>query len=468
MMTTEQKQKATLLTRLNQAPGAHGKLKYLGQLPFGPQLAIDHYEMENGLRVLLVKDKSAPVIAFHAWFKVGSRHEQPGKTGLAHLFEHLMFNEVEGLPAGAFDAKMEAAGADNNASTWLDFTQYQEAFPKQHLKTVIALEAKRMHQLVLREPQVKSEKEVVKNERLYRVDDDVEGFVEELLWKTAFTRHSYQWPTIGWMSDIEGFTVEDCETFYRTYYAPNNATIVLVGDLNELQALSLLRDHYGTIPPSVLPVENIQPEPPQLEERRLAIEQPTSCHKLVIGYRGPALGDRDHVLVSLLVEILSGSKASYLHEEMVRRLEIASDVAGSVGPHHHPSLIEFSVSARDSHTADQLLTAFDCEIEKLRSDPVPEDALIQAINRMELSSYAGLESADGKASSIGFYYTLLGQPAAIFDRLSIARQATVADIRFAARRYLDRTSRTVICVAPSAPSLDEEGEQDSVSGMSAA
>src|SRR5690606_21289100 len=164
-------------------------------------------------------------------------------------------------------------GADNNASTWLDFTQYQEAFPKQHLKTVVGLEAKRMHQLVLRQPQLDSEKEVVKNERRHRVDDDVEGYVEELLWKTAFNKHSYHWPTIGWMADIDGFTIEDCQDFYRTYYAPNNATIVIVGDLNEYQTLALLRDCYGIIPSSEIPTEDIEPEPAQTEERTLHIAQ---------------------------------------------------------------------------------------------------------------------------------------------------------------------------------------------------
>ena len=437
------------LARINEISTPYGQLSHAGSFRFGPHLLVERFIMKNGLHILLLEDRSAPVIAFHAWFKVGSRHEKQGKTGLAHLFEHLMFNEVEGLPAGAFDEKMEAAGADNNASTWLDFTQYQEAFPKQHLKTVIDLEARRMHQLVVREPQVKSEKEVVKNERLYRVDDDVEGFVEELLWKTAFTKHSYHWPTIGWMADIEAFTVTDCEQFYRTYYAPNNATLVLVGDLKTERTLELLRDHFGTIAPSNLPVEDVHPEPAQVEERKLSIEQPTLGHKLALGYKGPALGDRDHVYVSLLVEILTGGQASLLYQQMVRTEQLASEVSGFVGPHHYPSLIEFSLSAREPHTAQELLSTFDELIAGLKAEPVSDETLTQAVHRMELGALVGLESADGKASSIGFHYTLLGQPGALFDRLEIARNATVSDILFVARRYLDSRCRTVILVAPS-------------------
>lgn len=454
-MITQSAATERLLAKLNSAAPAHGDLEYLGPLSFGPKLFIQNYRMKNGLQILLLKDSSAPVIAFHVWFKVGSRHEKPGKTGLAHLFEHLMFNEVEGLKAGAFDKKMEAAGADNNASTWLDFTQYQEAFPKQHLKTVVGLEAKRMHQLVLRQPQLDSEKEVVKNERRHRVDDDVEGYVEELLWKTAFNKHSYHWPTIGWMADIDGFTIEDCQDFYRTYYAPNNATIVIVGDLNEYQTLALLRDCYGIIPSSEIPTEDIEPEPAQTEERTLHIAQPTSTHKLALGYKGPALGDRDHVIASLLVEILAGGKASRLHERLVRGAQIASDVSGFVGPHHHPSLIEFSLSAKAPHTAHEILALFEEEVERIKHEPVSTDELERAVSRMELGSLYSLESADGKASSIGFYFTLLSDPGAVFDRVTAMRRATPSDIRFAARRYLNVHGRTAIFVAPSIENHDE-------------
>ncbi len=452
--------RARLLQKLNRGVDVYDEIRFIRTHPFGPKLEVDHYQLGNGLEILLLEDASAPVISFHLWFRVGSRHETPGKTGLAHLFEHLMFNEVEGLPPGAFDQKMEAVGADNNASTWLDFTQYQEAFPKQHLSTIVDLEARRMHQLVLRKPQVDSEKEVVKNERLYRVDDDVDGYIEELLYKTAFAKHAYHWPTIGWMSDIENFTVEDCEAFYREHYAPNNATLVMVGDFTSARALELIRTKFGPIPTGAIPEENIQPEPVQTQERRVSIEQPTSSAKLVVGYKGPALGDHDHVTLSLLVEIMTGGKGSIFYQELVRQREVASDVSGFVGPHHHPSLIEISASARDHHTATVLLEAIDGCIEKLKTDPVSVSTLQQAQNRMELASLFPLESADGKASSIGFYHTLLGRPGMLFDRLDAARRVTVADLRFVARRYLNAESRTVILVSPSTETRPESTETE--------
>src|SRR5215471_21149579 len=286
---------------------------------FGAGMTVHKFRLGNGLTVLVSVDASAPVASYHTWFSVGSRHEKVGKTGLAHLFEHLMFNETEKHPAGTFDRTLEEAGAESNAATWVDWTFYHESIPKDRLGLVIELEAERMSRLVLREPQVTSEKEVVANERRYRVDDDVEGAVSELLWATAFERHAYKWPTIGWMKDIEGFTTEDCADFYRTYYAPNNATVIVVGDYSEPALLEKLSRAYGGIGPSTLPVEDYQAEPPQTSERRREVKKPTPTEKLAVGYHAPALGDFDHLALSLLVDVLFGGRASRVHQRVVRK-----------------------------------------------------------------------------------------------------------------------------------------------------
>jgi zinc protease len=174
-------------------------VKHEGDVAFGPAMKVRCHRLENGLRVLVLVDRAAPVVAYYTWYRVGSRDEKPGKTGLSHLFEHLMFNETKNLAAGEFDRTLEENGAESNAATWLDWTMYHESLPAPKLPLAIRLEADRMANLVLREKQVSSEKEVVANERRYRVDDDVEGTASELLYKTAFTRHPYQWPTIGWI-----------------------------------------------------------------------------------------------------------------------------------------------------------------------------------------------------------------------------------------------------------------------------
>ncbi|HEY3497457.1 MAG TPA: pitrilysin family protein [Polyangiaceae bacterium] len=434
------------LAKLNPKAPEWGKVTHVETIPFGGRLEVQRFRFANGLELLACEDHAAPVVAYHTWFRVGSRHERDGKTGLAHLFEHLMFNEVEGRKPGEFDRKLEEAGAESNASTWLDWTQYNIAIPKDRLGLVIGLEAERMSRLVLREPQVKSEKEVVANERRFRVDDDVEGAVSELLWATAFERHAYRWPTIGWMKDIEGFTTEDCAEFYRTYYAPNNATLVVVGDFSEASLLEKVAREYGAIPPSTLPVENYQAEPPQTTERRRDVKKPTPTEKIAIGYHAPALGDFDHLALALLVDVLFGGRASRVHRRLVRELELAADVRSFVGPFRDPGLFEIFASAREGHRAEELLEAIDAELEKVRETPVADEEIERAQARTELALLAGLETVDGKASTIGFYETVLGRPAAAFERLDAIRKLGPSELLRAARRYLPRDARSVILV----------------------
>jgi zinc protease len=440
--------RAAWIGALNAKAPIHGTVTHERSVPFGRALAVETFRLGNGLRVLVCEDHSAPVVAYHTWYRVGSRHERVGKTGLAHLFEHLMFNETENMKAGELDRRLEEAGAESNAATWLDWTHYNIAVPKDRLPLVVRLEAERMRQLVLRDPQVTSEKEVVANERRYRVDDDVEGSVNELLWATAFQQHAYRWPTIGWMQDIEGFSTEDCRAFYDTFYAPNNATIVVVGDITERRVFELIVQAYGAIPPSTLPYEDVHPEPPQTAERRVEVHKPAATEKLVVGYHAPALGDFDHPALSLLSEVLFGGRASRVYRKLVRELEAAVDVSGSVGPFHDPGLFEVYASAREGKTALELLEALDGEIDRVCEGVVAEGEVDRAKARLELSLVGGLDTVDGKASTIGFYDTVLGRPAAAFERLDMTLALTTSDLLRVARRYLRRESRSVVLVHP--------------------
>ena len=332
------------------AKDEHGRLYYEGAVAFGGE-TLHRWRLGNGLGVIVLVDASAPVVAYHTWFNVGSRHERPGKTGLAHLFEHLMFGETENLRAGAFDRKLEESGAETNAATWVDWTYYHELLPADRVRRLaVRLEAERMQHLVLRDPQVASEKEVVVNERRYRVDDDVEGLANELLYKTAFSVHPYQWPTIGWMDDIKGFSPDDCVAFYRTYYAPNNATVVVVGDVRERNLLLSIRDAYGAIPSQAIPAEDVVPEPAQVEERTIELRKPTASEKLLVAFKGPALGDADHATMTMLSEILFGGRASRLYRTLVVERELAIDVRGWVSTFRDPGLFEvLGDGARGAH-----------------------------------------------------------------------------------------------------------------------
>ncbi|MBX3208448.1 MAG: insulinase family protein [Labilithrix sp.] len=448
---------ASLVARINDdAPSPDAKWAFEGSVAFGASDGglgaepprVLRFRLGNGLRLLLLVDRSAPVLSYFTWFRVGSRHEKPGKTGLAHLFEHLMFNETEGLAASEFDRKLEENGAESNAATWLDWTYYYESLPKDRFKLAVELESERMARLVLREPQVASEKEVVANERRMRVDDDVEGTANEILYKTAFTCHPYHWPTIGWMKDIEAFTPEDCVAFYRTYYAPNNATVVVVGDVAEKDVLTRIRDAYGAIPSSQIPEEDTQPEPPQQALRVITLKKPTPSEKLLVGYRGPALGDADHATCVVLNEILFGGRASRLYHELVTTRESCTEVRGWVSTFRDPGLYELYFTARPGIAGDDVLRALAAELARVKDELVADEELDRAKARLELGLLQSLETTSGKAEQIGFYDTVLGDPAAAFRRLERYRRVTAGEVRTAARRYFVDEARTIIRVLP--------------------
>jgi zinc protease len=410
---------------------------------------------------MILQDPTAPVICLQTWFGVGSRHERAGKTGIAHLFEHLMFGETEDNAHGAFDRLLEEAGAETNAATFLDWTYYHANLPKDALPLAMKLEANRIARLVLRDPQVSSEKEVVANERRQRVDDDVDGAVSELLYQAAFRKHGYGWPTIGWMEDIQGFTTEDCLAFYRTYYAPNNATLVVVGDASVADVLRLAQENYGQLIAADIPVENVNPEPPQTEERLVETKKPTTTQKVAIGYRAPALGDFDHAPFVLLNEILFGGRSSRVHRALIQTQEIATEVHGSLGSFRDPGLYDVFLGARGEHTVAELLAAFDAIVEGVKAAPVTQAELDRAKARLELSTLQGLESVAGKAEQIGFYETVLGDPNELFHRLEAYRRASLSDLLRVARRYLVSSARTRVEVLPDGASEDgEEGDED--------
>jgi zinc protease len=456
---------ADLLDELNRDRSPLAQVQHDATLPFGPAMRVERFTLGNGLKILILEDHAAPVVCVQAWFGVGSRHEREGKTGIAHLFEHLMFGETENSPHGAFDRTLEEAGAETNAATFLDWTYYHTNLPKDALELTLRLEAERMARLVLREPQVASEKEVVANERRQRVDDDVDGAINELLYKEAFREHAYRCPTIGWMEDIKNLSTEDCVAFYRTYYAPNNATMVIVGDVDLRQALRLVQDHYGYYDPATIPVEDVRPEPPQTAEHRVRITKPTPTQKLAIGYKSPALGDFDHAPLVLLNEILFGGRSSRVHRTLVQQQELASEVRGWVGTFRDPALYDIFLSARAGHTGEELLVELDAILDAVRREPVTQEELDKAKARVELATLQGLETVSGKAEQIGFYETVLGEPGALFERLEAYRRVSLADLLRVARRYLLASARTVIEVLPDGSILEDAEEDEGTEGL---
>ncbi|QQR90668.1 MAG: insulinase family protein [Myxococcales bacterium] len=414
----------------------------------GQSKEVKQYRLKNGLDLILLSDHSAPVLSYQTWFRVGSRHEKKGKTGLAHLFEHLMFNETKHLPAGQFDRILESAGGETNAATWLDWTFYYENLPSSKLELVASMEAERMVNLVLRKPQLDSEKEVVANERRYRVEDDIHGAVNEKLYATAFRKHPYHWPTIGWMEDILNFKLQDCREFYKTFYAPNNATIVISGDVSEEDALHCIEKHYGKLPSAKIPKEKAVKENTQRTERKLTMRLPTPTEKLQLGYRSPALADPDHTVLCIIDEMLFGGRSSRLHRSMVVEAEAASEVSSFVGSFKDPGLYEIWISMREGKSSKKGLALFEKEIRRFCHGPIRAEELDKAKNRFELSFLQGMENNSGRAEGLGFYATVLGDFTQAFSRMGQVRGISVADLRRVSKKYFNKTSRTTITVLP--------------------
>jgi len=431
-------------------------MQLVSQHPFGAGgLHARMFRLGNGLKVILVRDPSAPVFAYQTWFAVGSRHEREGITGIAHLFEHLMFNQTEHHPPGELDRLIETAGGDTNAATWVDWTYYRDNLPKAELQLAVELEADRMAHLTLGDEQVESEREVVANERRFRVEDDVDGFLNEELYKAAFTTHPYHWPTIGWMRDIEAISIDDCRQFYRTYYAPNNATVVLVGDVDEDEALKVIEASYGKIPSSQIPTDVAPAEPEQTSERRLSWPKPVTADKLRLGYKAPAIGHPDYAVLEVASEILFGGASSRLYRRLVVETEFAASTHASTAPFRDPGLYEIAVSMQRGHVAAEAEKIVDEELDKLGRQPLEPHELDTAKTRLLTHFWRELRPQAGKAEALGHYETTVGDYRKLFAVADGYRRVTAADIERVVKAYLRTERRTVAVATPSGKPVQE-------------
>jgi zinc protease len=413
--------------------------------PLG-RLTLRRYTWPTGLRVILARDPAAPILSYQTWLRVGSAHETPGQTGMAHFFEHLMFNATEHRAQGEIDRLIEATGGDTNAATWVDWTFYRDTVPADALPLVVELEADRLQHLALDDGPIESEREVVISERLERVEDDIDGFLDEALCALAFTRHPYRWPTIGWMHDIRALARPDIERFYRTFYAPNNATLVIVGDIDEAQTLALLAEHYGDIPASPIPARETVVEPAQLGERRRVFTKPVPSPRLVCGYQIPGQGHPDWPVLEFIAALMSDGPSARLYRRLVIETEIATTLEASALPFRDPSLFRVSATVARGHTADEVLAELDRAFAKLAEAPVAAAELTKVKNCAETYFWSLLESCDGKAEQLGHFETTLGDFRALFELERRLAAITPDEITRVARTYLGPAGRSV-CIA---------------------
>ena len=436
---------AQLIQRLNRGVKRRAaQWTFVDQRPFGDELQLRCFRLGNGLKVLTLVDHSAPIVSYHTWFRVGSRYEQAGKTGLAHLFEHLMFGATKNHEHGEFDRLMEEMGVEANAATWTDWTYYYENAPQKALRRLIELEADRMQNLILRKPQVTSEKEVVANERKQQVEDSVEGAAFEELYSVAFRRHPYRWPTIGLMQDIVGFTVDDCRRFYRTHYTPNNASIVIAGDFSEASALNLIQERYASIRGAKRAPLSTLVEPAQRSERVASMTAPVFTDKLLLGYRAPPFQSPDTAALSLAKEVLFGGRSSRIYRCLCLEHEVAVSVRGSIAPYEQPGLFEMWFSLCEGKTIRSAQRLIDLLLAEFAQSGPTRLELEKAMNQIELSFLHGMETANGKAEQIGFCETVVGNGAAMFDQMQAYRAVTPERLKQVVARYLRPSQRTRI------------------------
>ncbi|MBT8492988.1 MAG: insulinase family protein [Deltaproteobacteria bacterium] len=419
--------------------------------PLRGQRRVRKFEHDaSGLTVLLLADDSAPVLSYQTWFKVGSADEQPGKTGLAHFFEHLMFTQTKTRGPGAFDRAIESCGGDTNAATWLDWTYYRDSVPATELQTIIDLEQDRMANLDLSNEVVESEREVVLNERRERVEDDVDGFLDEMLMKEAFGRHPYGWPTIGWQPDIEGLTINDLESFYHQYYAPSSATIVVVGSLgSEQDVLSALASGYGWMSATKSRAPERQVRPPAARvASSLRYPKPVAAERGLYGWVTPGQTDRQWAALEMASQLLAGGPSARLYRELVIERELASSVHCSMLPLSQAGFFEVGIHSVAEHELRESEEVLDAQLARLADELAEPGELAKVRAGMLTDFWAELTTVDGKAESLGHHELVCGDFRALLSYPETLASIGAEEIRDAVRAVLAPNRRTAAIAYP--------------------
>jgi zinc protease len=412
------------------------------------KLRIERHVLDNGLTVLMHEDHTVPTVTLWQWFKVGSRNEWPGVTGISHFFEHMMFNGSKNVAPKEYDRIIESNGGFSNAFTDRDMTAYYEDIASDRLDVLLRLDSDRMASLSLLPEQLESEIEVVKEERRLRTDNDIAGMLDEQLWASAFVASPYRWPVVGWMKDLEAITREDCVSYFRTYYAPNNCILVLVGDFEPRRALADIRAAFGSIPRQDPPKPPANAEPPQVGERRAEVHYPAQNVSVMMGWKAPAVGDSDAVVLDVLSRILSRGDASRLQQALVHENPIALDVSTYFQNRIDAGLFELYLELKPEKTAAEGEKAIDAVLKQLIESGPTAAELERAKNQLEAGFVRGLKTNNGIGEQIGYFEHVYGDHRRMFDVLKRWRAVTAADVKRVAKQTFDPLRRTVVTLVP--------------------
>ncbi len=406
--------------------------------------------LANGMKVIVWTDRDIPNVALYNYVRVGSRNEAPGITGLAHFFEHMMFNGTSTRKPGEFDRQMEAQGGANNAFTSDDITVYQDWFPRSALELVFDLEADRLANLAFDPKVIDSERNVVFSERRLRVEDSNDGYLSEQVQSTAFVAHPYSIPTIGWPSDIRSWKMDDLQKFFKTFYAPNNCTLVVVGDVSPEEVFALAKKYLEPIPRQEAPAAVRTEEPEQSGEKRVTVERRAQTPILQVAYKAPRGADPSIAALNLLQTILVGGDASRLHRIFVEQEKLAIEVGGYLQEGFDPGLFWLSMTLPEGGSVAAAERRLDAELAKVVAEGITDAELARAKNLFAASFWRGLSTIDGKARLLGKYEVFHGDFAKLFAEPARYDAVTRGEVQAAARDVLQSRRRTVGVLVPKA------------------
>jgi len=416
--------------------------------------------LPNGLKVILLENHKAPVITFQIWYRVGSRNETHGKTGLSHVLEHMMFKGTETVGAEDFSRLIVENGGRYNAFTSQDFTAYFENLSAGRIQVALDLESDRMQNLILREGDFFTERSVVMEERRLRTEDNPKAYLMEQLGATAFQLQPYRWPIIGWMEDLARLSAEDAEAYYRTHYNPANAFIVVVGDFKKEDLLSRIQQAFGSIPKGIAPEQYRPIDPPQSGERRIIVKREAQLPYLVKAFRVPNLREPDSYVLEVIATLLSGGMSSRLYRRLVREKRLALDIEADHSLlSRDPNLFLVAVEPLPAQDVREVEKAVDEELTRLHKEPVTEYELEKAKNQLEASYIFGQDSIFYQAMILARHEMALSWRA-VDDYIQSIRNVTAEDIKLVASRYLIPDNQTVATLIPLPPKEGKPKSQE--------
>ena len=413
--------------------------------------------LANGLKVLIVEEPKAPVVTIQVWYKVGSRNEVTGRTGLAHMLEHMMFKGTPTIGPKQFDLLVTRNGGQDNAVTATDFTAYYEDFAADRAELALQLEADRMAHLLIDEKEFIPERQVVIEERRLRIEDQPSGILGQTMRAVAFQANTYRNPAIGWPSDMLAWTRDDLVQFYHTYYVPNNAILVVVGAIRKDVLLPKIQALFGPIPRRPDPPKVVTEEPTQLGERRIAVRKEAELPIYFAVHHVPNLTHPDSFALQVLAYILGGGESARFYQKAVYEKQLASYAGADYNPVHiDPYLFGFSAGPLPGKTVEEVEKVLYAEVERLAKEPIPDRELQKAKNQIESEFIFSQDSVHALGELLGRYEAVASWK--LLDGfLEGVRKVTAADVQRVAKQYLTQDNRTVAILIPTKPEAAAAG-----------